>query len=572
MKQKKWLIKPLPNEKLLQKLTKSLSNTPKLTHRIYASLLLQRGIFSFRAAQSFFNPALTDLHDPLLMKGMEQAVERILKAIETNQRILIFGDYDVDGTCAVSLLNLFFNQFYPNNITYVPDRYAEGYGVSTQGIDFASDNGVSLIITVDCGIKSADKIAYATSLGIDTIVCDHHQPDQTLPNAVAILNPKQKDCSYPYKELCGCGIAFKLAQALLPYTPLTENDLFSLLDLVALATCADIVPMNGENRILVAMGLKQIQNNPSAGIRSLVEQIGEVQSVRDIVFGLAPRINAAGRLEHGSLAIHLLTANPFEKLPEYTQRIEELNSLRKKMDSDISEEALLQIKTNMEEKNASSVVYAPTWSKGVIGIVAARLTEIYYRPTIVFTKSGDMLAGSARSVTNFNIYEAIEKCSEHLIQFGGHQAAAGLTLLPENYQAFKTAFEKVVRTSLPKEEAIPQLSIDVKIPLECINTSFYNTLQRFEPFGPENMTPVFLSENLLVKECKQIGKDKNHLKLSVKEAHSSQIFPAIAFGMGSKYTEIQQAKTIDLVYTLQENVWQGTKSIQLQVRDIRTHS
>lgn len=561
----RWTLLSKPEKEKVQKLQNELN-----IDEIIATLLIQRGIETFEQSRQFFRPTLNDLHNPYLMKDMDKAVARIENAITNNENILVFGDYDVDGTTAVSLVSSYLKSYYPNVATYIPDRYDEGYGISYKGIDFADDNGCSLIIALDCGIKSIDHIAYANIKNIDFIICDHHRPGKELPNAVAILNPKREDCFYPYDELCGCGIGFKLIQALAKNRNQTIDDLLLYLDLVATAIAADIVPMTGENRVLAKFGLEVINTNPRPGIKALIQNVKKkVLTITDVVFIIAPRINAAGRVKHGNEAVALLTEFNLEQAEQFALEIEQYNTDRKDLDKQITIEALLQIENNNEKIGFSTVVYQENWHKGVIGIVASRLIETYHRPTLVFTKSGDKLAASARSVKDFDVYKAIEACGEHLEQFGGHMYAAGMTLKEENYQSFKSAFEKVVQQTIPLELLTPQIAIDAVLSFEEINEKFIRILSQFEPFGPQNMTPVFISEN--VKDtgyAKPIGQNDEHLKLFVKQ-NCSQGIGAIGFGLGKKLDSVKNQKPFDAVYCIDQNEFNGNVTLQLRLKDIR---
>lgn len=561
----RWNLTSKPEKQKVQQLQNELQ-----VDEIIATLLVQRGIESFDQARTFFRPTLNDLHDPYLMKDMVKAVTRIEKAIENQENILIFGDYDVDGTTAVSLVSSYLKSFYPNIDTYIPDRYDEGYGISFKGIDYADDNGITLIIALDCGIKSIDHIAYANDKNIDFIICDHHRPGDELPNAVAVLDPKREDCSYPYDELCGCGVGFKLIQALAQNRNQTIDDLIPYLDLVATAIAADIVPMTGENRVLAKFGLEVINSNPRPGIKALVQNVKKkVLTITDVVFIIAPRINAAGRIKHGNEAVALLTEFDLDQAEQFASEIEQHNSDRKDLDKQITIEALAQIETNNEQENFTTVVYQENWHKGVIGIVASRLTETYYRPTIVFTKSGDKLAASARSVKGFDIYNALEACSEHLEQFGGHMYAAGMTLKEENYLAFKNAFEKVVHETIPSELLIPEIAVDAEILLTNIHPKFIRLVNQFEPFGPQNMTPVFLSKQLKdTGYAKTLGQNDEHLKLFVKQ-NDSEGFGAIGFGLGKKLEIAKNQKPFDAVYCVDENEYNGNVTVQLRVKDLK---
>jgi len=561
----RWTLKPKPSEGKVKHLAQTLN-----VEEFVATLLVQRGIETYEEARQFFRPTLADLHNPYLMKDMDKAVERIELAIENGENILVFGDYDVDGTTAVSLVSSYLKTYYPNVATYIPDRYDEGYGISFKGIDYADDNGFSLIIALDCGIKSIDHVGYAKERNIDFIICDHHRPGNSLPEAVAVLDPKRDDCNYPYDELCGCGIGFKLIQALGKNRNQTIEDLTPYLDLVATAIAADIVPMTGENRILAYFGLQVINSDPRPGIKALVHQVKKkTLDITDVVFIIAPRINAAGRIKHGNHAVELLSEFDFEQAQQFASEIEAYNSERKDLDKQITKEALGQIIKNNEKERFTTVVFQEDWHKGVIGIVASRLIETYYRPTLVFTKSGDKYAASARSVKGFDVYNALESCSEHLEQFGGHMYAAGMTLLEENYLAFKDAFEKVVEETIHPDSLTPEISIDAEINLEDITPKLTRILQQFEPFGPQNMTPVFLTKN--VKDtgyAQKLGAEEEHLKLFVRQNNSEGI-PAIGFGLGNKMELTANKKPFEAVYCIDENEWNGKTSIQLRLKDIK---
>lgn len=561
-------LKPLPDESSVLRLCSEIYKTAKPAQRSIVQLLLQRKIETYEQAKKFFNPSLKDLHNPFEMKDMDKAVQRILQAIENQENILIYGDYDVDGTTAVSLFYLFLSELYNNVTYYVPDRYKEGYGVSFQGINYASDNNISLIITLDCGIKAIDKVDYAKEKGIDVIVCDHHTPSNELPKAVAILNPKQKDCSYPYDELCGCGIAFKLAQAINIVLERPESFVFKYLDLVAIAIAADIVPVTGENRILLAQGLSLINEKPSIPVRKLLQTAKQPYTTTDLVFVAAPRINAAGRIAHANLVIELLTQKQEKEIISKAYEIEYLNDKRKRLDEEITQEALVQIVENQEENKKTTVVFQPFWHKGVIGIVASRLIENYYRPTLVFTKNEDKLVASARSVSGFNIYNALEACQEYLEQFGGHKYAAGLTIKEENYNKFKEAFERIVSQTIDKELLEQRINIDLEIKLEDISPIFFETLKRFAPFGPENMTPVFLSKGVKAKEFRTVG-DGSHLRIVLTNIEETVSFVAIGFGLADKKTILEKGQPFDIVYQLEENIWNGRASIQMKIKDIQ---
>ena len=561
----RWTIKPKPKQEDIDTLANTLN-----VDSLVAQLLLQRGISTFEEAKHFFRPQLSDLHDPFLMKDMDIAVERIEEAIANGENILVYGDYDVDGTTAVALMSSYLLSYYPNVATYIPDRYDEGYGVSFKGIDFAEDNDFTLIVALDCGVKAIDKVAYAKEKGIDFIICDHHRPGTILPSAVAVLDPKREDCSYPYDELCGCGVGFKLIQALGSRKGETIDDVIYYLDLVATAIGADIVPITGENRILAYYGLQVINQQPRIGFKAIIDQINKKElTITDVVFIIAPRINAAGRMKHGQHAVNLLTETNMDQAIQFASEIEKFNTDRRGLDQEITIEALGQIQENKEQEGFTSVVYKDTWHKGVIGIVASRLTETYYRPTLVFTKSGDKLAASARSVRGFDVYNALEGCSDYIEQFGGHKYAAGLTLLEEQYNNFKHQFEKVVKETIDPQMLIPEITIDAVIELKDINPKLMRILKQFAPFGPGNMSPVFMAENLQdTGYAKGVGKEEAHLKLSVVQQDSHKI-DGIGFNMGDKLSLVTGRKPFNAVFSIDENEWQGNVSLQLKLKDIK---
>jgi single-stranded-DNA-specific exonuclease len=566
----RWTLQSKPEKEQVQKLQNELQ-----VDEIIATLLVQRGITTYDQAKTFFRPTLDDLHNPYLMKDMDKAVSRIEKAIANGENILVFGDYDVDGTTAVSLVSSYLKSYYPNVATYIPDRYDEGYGISYKGIDYADDNGISLIIALDCGIKSIDHVAYANAKNIDFIICDHHRPGDELPNAIAVLDPKRNDCNYPYDELCGCGVGFKLIQALAENRNQSILDLIQYLDLVATAIAADIVPMTGENRVLAKFGLQVINSNPRPGIKALIQNVKKkVLTITDVVFIIAPRINAAGRIKHGNEAVALLTEFDLEQAEIFASEIEQHNADRKDLDKQITVEALAQIENNKEKDNFTTVLYQENWHKGVIGIVASRLTETYYRPTIVFTKSGDKLAASARSVKDFDVYNALEACAEHLEQFGGHMYAAGMTLKEENYLKFKDAFEKEVQKTIHPDLLIPEISVDLEINFSDINPKLIRLLSQFEPFGPQNMTPTFMTKNIKdTGYAKPLGKDNEHLKLFVKQSQNfgTEGFGAIGFGLGNKLESIKNQKPFDAIYCIDENEFNGNVTVQLRIKDLKTN-
>lgn len=565
MLQKKWNILPV-NESA----TESLYNSLKI-NKIICSILAERKILSFIDAKNYFRPSLKNLHSPWLMKDMRKAVSRIKKAFENNEKILVFGDYDVDGTTAVATFFQFITGIYKKENTdfYIPNRYKEGYGVSKQGIDYAFESMATLMICLDCGIKSVDLIDYAKTLGIDVIICDHHLPDNTLPDATAILNPKQQDCEYPYKDLCGCGIGFKFMTALAEEFGIKESDLHQYLDLVAIAIAADIVPMTGENRILTYFGMQQINNNPCVGIKTLIELSGLKNnlSITNVVFAIAPRINAAGRMDDARKAVRLFIEKDKDKALELASELHSDNSDRKEIDSSITKEALALIQSDKEFSNKkTSVVYGEQWLKGVVGIVASRLIEHHYRPTIVLTKSGDLATGSARSIKGFNLYEAIYECKDHLVTFGGHYAAAGLSMLPENIEAFSKQFDEVAAKQLSDDMLIPEITIDARINFADITQSFYNILSQMEPFGPENMRPVFIAEKVTDTGYSKIVKEE-HIRFVLKQGNIT--FNGIGYYMKDKFDLLLQKKPLDIAFTIDENEYMGNKSLQLKMVDLR---
>ncbi len=561
----RWTIKPKPEATKVALLKEALQIDDVVT-----TLLLQRGIETYEDAKTFFRPSLSDLHDPFLMKDMDKAVARIEQALANDENILVFGDYDVDGTSSVALMSSYLKTKTDTVATYIPDRYDEGYGVSYKGIDFAHDNDFSLIIALDCGVKAIDKVAYAKEKGIDFIICDHHRPGSDLPNAIAILDPKRDDCEYPFKELCGCGVGFKLIQALASKEGKIVEELVEYLDLVATAIGADIVPITGENRALAYFGLQVINENPRPGIKAIINLVKKEElTITDVVFIVAPRINAAGRMKHGNYAVTLLTEMNHELAEQYAAEIEEFNLDRRETDQRITEEALQQIEEQNEQIGFTTVVYQETWHKGVIGIVASRLIETYYRPTLVFTKSGDKLAASARSVSGFDVYNALEACSEHIEQFGGHKYAAGLTLKEENYEAFKQAFEDEVSKTIDKSLLTPEIKIDTQLDLPHINDKLWRIIKQFAPFGPGNMTPIFMTENL--KDTgygKCVGEDDKHLRITVTQSGKEKVV-CIGFGLGDRLSLIKDRKPFKAVYSVDENHWQGNVSLQLKLRDIK---
>ena len=536
---------------------------------VLCKILVQRGIDTYQKAKDFFRPQLGSLHSPWLMKDMEKAVSRLLHAIGQQEKILVFGDYDVDGTTAVACMYQFLKKLHPQVEFYIPHRYREGYGVSKAGIDHAKANGQTLIISLDCGIKSVDLIRYAASIGIDFIVCDHHLPDTELPPAVAILNPKQKDCAYPYKELCGCGVGFKLICALAERLQLPSGTTESYLDLVATAIAADIVPVTGENRILAFHGLIKANQNPNYGIKALIRLSGLEKElhITSLVFMIAPRVNAAGRMDDATKAVRMFVAESEAEALTYAEMLHSDNSDRKEADSSITAEALALIREKTEwEGRKTTVVFQPHWHKGVVGIVASRLIEHYHRPTIVLTRSGDYAAGSARSVPGFNLYEAIHACREHLLGYGGHFAAAGMTLELEQVDLFREKFEAVVSETIPPELLVPEVVIDAAIEFKDIQPGFYNILCQMEPFGPENLSPVFMATGVMNTGFSRILKEQ-HIRFSLKQG--SATLTGIGFGMAAKFPLLEQGKPLDIVFRIDENEWNGSKNLQLRMIDFR---
>jgi len=561
----RWTFKPEPNPKKIAVLAKALQ-----VDQTIAKILVQRGIETYEQAKDFFRPDLSNLHDPFLMKNMDIAVKRIVKAIHDKENILVYGDYDVDGTTSIALVSKYLKTKLDSIGTYVPDRDNEGYGISYKGIDFADDNGFTLVIALDCGIKAIDKIDYANDKNIDFIICDHHTPGEKLPNAVAILNPKQIDCKYPYKELSGCGVGFKLLQALNQKEGVEVADLIPYLDLVATSIAADIVPMTGENRVLTYFGLQVINEKPSTGLAALKKTASQNDklTITDVVFGIAPRINAAGRLKHANYAVELLIEEDEKKAYKMADAINTLNNDRKDLDKLITQEALTQIEEENSHDAYTSVVYNENWHKGVIGIVASRLIETHYKPTVVFTKSGDFLTASARSVRGFNIYEALEQCDEFIEQWGGHKYAAGLSIKPKNYKAFKKHFEEVVKKTIKPELRLPEVLVDSEIFLSEVSLKFHRILEQMAPFGPGNMHPVFAASGLRDNGMgRKVGSDKSHLKLSIIDGTNPKTYNGIAFGLGDMYPIIK--KPFKAIFTVDENQWNGTSSVQLKIKDIK---
>tara|TARA_B110000459_G_C16622409_1_gene502599 strand:- start:637 stop:2439 length:1803 start_codon:yes stop_codon:yes gene_type:complete len=597
---KRWKIKEQANSKDIKKLSTELNGLDETL----TNILLQRGIDTFDKAKAFFRPSLGEIHDPFLMKDMDKAVARLIAAIENKEKILIYGDYDVDGTTSVSLVYSYLKNFYPaldrefekneqivskNNKEqsqsdnyksqfgleyYIPDRYTEGYGISYQGIDYAAENDFKLIIALDCGIKAIDKVAYATEKGVDFIICDHHRPGSEIPKAIAVLDQKREDCDYPYKELSGCGVGFKLMQAWTQQTDRDESKLMEYLDLLAVSTCADIVPITGENRVFVYYGLKAINENPRLGIKTMLELAKKENEITttDIVFTIAPRINAAGRIETGKKAVEMLVEESSKKALEFGNYINDLNTDRKELDKAITLEALKMIDDDKAlQQKKSAVLFKKDWHKGVIGIVASRVIESYYRPTIILTKSNGMATGSARSVSGFDVYDAIDACSDLLDQFGGHMYAAGMSMKVENVAAFTQKFEEVVSSQITEEQLTPQIRIDSKLNLAQINEKFNGILKQFDPSGPNNMRPVFMSENIFItSNSRKIGSDKTHLRLEIfQEEYPDLKFNCIGFGLGAILDDLDEGMAFSIVYNIEEKHWRGTTTLQLNIKDIK---
>ena len=565
----KWIFKDKPSESILQHLKSKLN-----CEDLEALILALRNLIDLEKIKIFFRLKEEDIHDPFLMKNMDKAVERIATAVENGEKILIYGDYDVDGTTSVSLMYRYLAEIYDEKYLdfYIPDRYTEGYGISFQGIDFAKENGISLIIALDCGIKSIKEIDYASSLGIDFIICDHHLPGDEIPKATAVLDPKQKDCLYPYKELSGCGVGFKLCQALNSIYKIPSEKIYELTDLLAISIASDIVPITGENRTLAKLGLKKLHNTQKMGLKFLIpEERRRNFTISNIVFEIGPKINATGRISHGKNAVKLMISNDENEAEKIVKEICELNSQRREMDTKATIEAVQQITDTEQDKKSSIIVYDPNWNKGIVGITASRITELYYKPTLVFTDGGEgEMVASARSVSDFDLYKALEKCSHLLEKFGGHQAAAGLTLKKENFEEFKTLFEKVVSEQIQEYQKTPIIEIDCEIKLNQLNEKFFNFHQKLAPFGPQNMRPVFALKNISNPKFVQlIGKDKSHLKFYLPSENRN--IECTGFGLGSCYEDLQK-KNFDMVFSIEENHWKGQTSHILYIKDIQFNS
>jgi single-stranded-DNA-specific exonuclease len=562
---KRWIPKNEPDKATVESISTAIN-----VNKTLSGILVQRGIESFEIARKFFRPQYADLHDPFLMLGMDKAIIRIEEAFERNEKILVYGDYDVDGTTSVATVYAFLKARYPNVDFYIPDRYTEGYGISEIGIDWASDNGFALIIALDCGIKSVERVAYAKQKNIDFIICDHHLPGEVIPDAVAILNPKQANCTYPFKELSGCGIGFKLVQAYAAKHNIPFSEVEQYIDMVAISIAADLVPILDENRILVHHGLKKLKTNPNNGLKALLETYAEKPeySVSDVVFFIGPRINAAGRIADAKDSVRLMTSPDFTKAKEIAELVNQHNTERRLFDSDITLQAFEMIKHDeLFAERKATVLFNNAWHKGVIGIVASRLIEKFYRPTIILTESNGLATGSARSVDGFDLYSAIEECSDLLEQYGGHTHAAGLTLKLENVKPFAEKFERIVAANIEERSLTPEIEYDAEIPLRAISPKFFNVLKQFSPFGPGNQNPVFMSKNVWdVGDVMIVG--NNHLKMSLTQEEGGRIFKAIAFGLGEHYDKVSQGISFDICYSVEENHFNGHVNLQLNIKDI----
>lgn len=567
--EKRWIIKERGDQVVVKQLAGAL-NVPESL----ANLMVQRNLYTPDEADSFFKPSLADLHDPFLMKDMDKAVDRITKAINRNERILVYGDYDVDGTTSVALMYSFLSKLYNNLDYYIPDRYSEGYGISYQGMDFAASSGCKLVVALDCGIKAVEKVQYARSKGLDVIICDHHLPGDSVPDAAAVLDPKQPGCSYPYKDLSGCGVGFKLIQAYARVHAMPFEELNQYLDLVAVSIASDIVPITGENRILAYYGLKRLNESPGTGLREIIREaeINRVVSIEDVVFKIGPRINAAGRMESGNKAVELLISNDSKLAVGMSKSINDCNNDRRTVDRIITTEAMRMIADDYRRLNArTTVLYNPLWHKGVIGIVASRLIETYYRPTVILTESNGFATGSARSVPGYDLYQAIESCADLLESFGGHMFAAGLTLKKENVDEFTRRFENYVTSTISEEQLVPRVFVDAELSIGDINLDFFNLLNMFRPYGPENMAPIFVSRNVCdTGGGKMVGQTGEHLKLEIcHESAGIRVMPAIAFGLSDKWEYIKAQKPFDICYSIEINDFRGSRSLQLNIKDIR---
>tara|TARA_B110000467_G_C18318384_1_gene483259 strand:+ start:576 stop:2264 length:1689 start_codon:yes stop_codon:yes gene_type:complete len=561
--EKRWIIQK-SDQKFVQKLAKDLG-----VNHIVAHLLVLRGIENFDDAKLFFRPELKHLHDPFLMKNMQDAVDRIEKAIANKEKVLVYGDYDVDGTTSVAMMYSFLKRFSPEIEYYIPCRYEEGYGISLKGIDYAKKNNFSLIIALDCGIRAFNQVDYANEKEVDFIICDHHNPADKIPNAIAILNPKQSDCNYPYKELSGCGVGFKLIQAYSQKNNIDFSEISEYLDLLTVSIGADIVPMTGENRVFSYFGLKQINTQPRAGLKALMDIANKIKelSISDVVFGIAPRINAAGRIEHAKKAVEILVEQDLDRAKKLASFIEENNVTRRNLDQNITKEALEMI----DENKKSTVVFSKNWHKGVVGIVASRVIESHYKPTIVLAEKDGILTGSARSVHDFDLYEAISKCAYLCEKFGGHKYAAGLSIKKENLSEFIIAFEKAVSESITEDQLSPKIDVDMEIDIDAVDDKLFRIIKQFSPFGPQNLSPIFVSRSVVDNGYgKRIGADKSHLRINTKTASGS--LAGIGFSMGDAFEKIKDYNEFDICYSINENEWNGRKNLQLMLNDLKVNS
>ena len=563
--EKKWVYKNPTDQATIDELSKAINVNP-----ILAAMLVSRSVDTFDKAKTYFRPKLDQLHDPFLMKDMQEAVERIEGAITKGEKILVYGDYDVDGTTSVAMMYHFLSSIYDHVAFYIPDRYKEGYGISSIGIEWAKENNYALMISLDCGIKANKLVQKAHDLGIDFIICDHHTPGEDLPNAVAVLDPKRRDCAYPYKELSGCGVGFKLIQAYASRNNISSEQVFEYLDLLAISIASDIVPITGENRVLAFYGLEKINTSPRPGIKALISLSGNRSSIdiSGVVFGIGPRINAAGRIAHAKGAVDLLLAKDVEEATNFGGEINKHNEHRRDVDSSITKEALALIADHGESASKSTVLYKEDWHKGVIGIVASRCIEHHYRPTVILTKSGDKATGSARSVDGYNVYKAISACEEILDQYGGHMYAAGLSMPVENVEKFKSMFEDFVSTTISEDQLVPKINIDAEVSIDDITPKFYNILRQMSPFGPENMTPVFVMHNLTAKGAPLLLKE-THLKFAAKQENNKQSIDCIGFGMKGYFDTVNSGNPFSMAFTIEENNFRNVKSLQLFIKDIK---
>jgi single-stranded-DNA-specific exonuclease len=568
--EKRWVLKQRGEPAVIKQLAATLDVPESLSN-----LMVQRGITSAAEAKAFFNPSLDYLHDPFLMKDMNIAVDRISTAVKKNEKILVYGDYDVDGTTAVALMYSFLREQYSNVEYYIPDRYKEGYGVSFQGLDYAYQNNCKVVITLDCGIKAVEKVKYARTKGLDVIICDHHYPGDEIPKALAVLDPKQPLCSYPYKELSGCGVGFKLIQAYARVHGIPVDKVYKYLDLVAVSIASDIVPITGENRVMAQFGLRQLNESPRTGLREIIREseVTRALSIEDVVFKIGPRINAAGRMETGSKAVDLLVSSDSVLATGISKEINNFNIERRNVDRLITTEAMRMIAEDQRTVNSkTTVLYNPHWKKGVIGIVASRLIETYYRPTVILTESNGFATGSARSVQGYDLYQAIEACSDLLESFGGHMFAAGLTLKKENIRPFMERFEKHVKSTITEDQLVPRIFVDTELSFSEIGEEFFRVMNQFQPFGPENMSPVFVSRNVSdTGSGRMVGSSGEHLKLDLcQESAGQKSYPAIAFSQADHFEYIKAGKPFDICYSLEMNEFRGNKNLQLNIKDIKT--